>query len=266
MRCQPLAEDEADECRNGSRCRNPGPRALAAEIYEECRGEQGEDDGCGHGQRTGQIEGDTVQLVGSIGAGEAGEAGLTFRLLAERLQSGSGAIHWHVANRQELLDLACETVLAEAGGDVPTTAGDELAAIRVLAVSLFDTLDRHPWVGTHLPRSAGLPCRLRTLERIGRLLRSFGVPTDRQFYVATAIFSYVLGVAAQMTSNARTAAEGRARDEWLTEEATRWAELDRATYPFLHAAAADLRDHDDRDQFTTGLDLLLTGIWAEPAD
>ncbi|WP_373426545.1 hypothetical protein [Microbacterium trichothecenolyticum] len=34
------------------------------------------------------------------------------------------------------------------------------------------------------------------------------------------------------------------------------------TYPFLNAAVANLRDHDDRDQFLTGLDLLLAGIRA----
>ena len=194
---------------------------------------------------------------------EWGERGLTFRALAERLHSGSGAIHWHVAHRQELLDLACDAVLTEAESAVPATAGDELDAIRDLATSLFDALDRHPWIGAHLPRSADLPSRLRALDRIGGLLGSFGVATHRQFYVATAIFTYVLGVAAQMTRNAQTAAPGRTRDEWLADQSTQWSRLDPATYPFLHLVAGDLREHDDREQFTTGLDLLLTGVRAE---
>ncbi|SER92485.1 Tetracyclin repressor, C-terminal all-alpha domain [Propionibacterium cyclohexanicum] len=189
---------------------------------------------------------------------EAGSPGLTFRTLAERLHSGSGAIHWHVANRQELLDLACDAVLAES--DIPAGAGDELDAIRDLALSLFDTLDRHPWIGAHLPHSPGLSSRLRALDRIGGLLRSFGVPADRQFYVATAIFTYVLGVAAQMSRNAQIAAQGKTQDEWLTEQSQRWAQLDPDAYPFLRTAAPDLREHDDREQFATGLDLLLTGI------
>ncbi|MFT4306766.1 MAG: TetR/AcrR family transcriptional regulator C-terminal domain-containing protein [Microbacterium sp.] len=196
---------------------------------------------------------------------ESGEPGLTFRLLAERLRSGSGAIHWHVANRDELLDFACDAILAEVETAAAPKAGDELDAIRMLALSLFDTLDRHPWIGAHLPGSPGLPNKLRVLDRIGGLLRSFGVPAARQFSVATAIFTYVLGVAAQMTRNAQAAAPERTRDEWLAEQSTRWAELAPETYPFLHAAAPKLREHDDREQFTTGLDLLLTGIRAEHA-
>ncbi|MDM4761712.1 TetR/AcrR family transcriptional regulator C-terminal domain-containing protein [Galbitalea sp. SE-J8] len=191
---------------------------------------------------------------------ESGERGLTFRALAGRLESGSGAIHWHVTNRDELLDLACDAMLAEPAESVPAHAGDELDAIRVLALSLFDTLDRHPWIGSHLPTRPTLPSTLRVLDRIGGLLRSFGVPADDQFYFATAILTYVLGVAAQMTRDAQSAALTHTRDEWLAEQSARWTGLDPLAYPFLHAAAADLREHDDRDQFVAGLDLLVTGI------
>jgi hypothetical protein len=60
--------------------------------------------------------------------------------------------------------------------------------------------------------------------------------------------------------NAQYASITHTRDEWLTEQSERWVGLDPVAYPFLHAAAADLREHDDRDQFIAGLDLLLTGI------
>lgn len=191
----------------------------------------------------------------------SGESGLTFRVLADRLHSGSGAIYWHVANRNQLLDLACDAILAPVESEAPQLSkGDELDAIRTLALSLFDTLDRHPWIGIHLPSSPGLPSALRLLERIGESVRSFGVPAERQFYVATAVFTYVLAVAAQMTRNAQTAGAAHTQDEWLAEQATQWAQLDPQTHPFLHGAAADLRDHDDREQFIVGLDLLLAGI------
>jgi hypothetical protein len=50
------------------------------------------------------------------------------------------------------------------------------------------------------------------------------------------------------------------RDAFLTPAAERWEELDPAEYPFLTRAATDLRGHDDREQFVTGLDLLLNGL------
>ncbi|MGO4431012.1 TetR family transcriptional regulator, partial [Streptomyces sp. MCAF7] len=44
----------------------------------------------------------------------AGEGGLTFRALTERLATGPGAIYWHVANKGELLDAATDAVVATA--------------------------------------------------------------------------------------------------------------------------------------------------------
>lgn len=193
---------------------------------------------------------------------ESCESGLTFRVLADRLHTGAGAIYWHVAGRSDLLDLACDAVLADPAAVPPPPDLDEIDAIRAIALALFDVLDRHPWVGAHLPSSPGLPSTLRVLDRIGGLLRSSGVPTERQFYTATAILTYVLGVAAQITRNAQAMAPDRPRDEWLAEQSKRWAQLDPAEYPFLRRVMADVRDHDDREQFTVGLDLLLAGVRA----
>jgi len=196
---------------------------------------------------------------------ESGETGLTFRVLSERLRSGSGAIYWHISNRNELLDLACEQVLAKVTMANDQKPSRELEAIRSIALSLFDTLDRHPWVGARLPESPGLHGILRVLDQIGRLLDSYGVPAERRFSVATAIVTYVMGVAAQMAHNAQSATPGQTQDEWLMEQSKRWEELDAEKYPFLHATASDFRHHDDRRQFTVGLDLILRGIQGEVA-
>src|SRR3984957_395731 len=49
-----------------------------------------------------------------------GESALTFRALAGRLATGSGAIYWHVANKNDLLAAAAGGVIArvmtEGGG------------------------------------------------------------------------------------------------------------------------------------------------------
>lgn len=65
-----------------------------------------------------------------------------------------------------------------------------------------------------------------------------------------------LGVGQQWT-DLRPGAVGT---DFLTQTAERWEKLDPADYPFLTRTTTDLRDHDDRDQFTTGLDLLLDGL------
>jgi hypothetical protein len=39
-----------------------------------------------------------------------------------------------------------------------------------------------------------------------------------------------------------------------------WANLDPDEYPFTRNVAGQLRDHDDREQFLAGIDLILAGI------
>jgi hypothetical protein len=50
------------------------------------------------------------------------------------------------------------------------------------------------------------------------------------------------------------------RSAFLTVVAARWAQLDPAEHPFMRQVATQLPEHDDREQFLAGIDLILTGI------
>lgn len=193
---------------------------------------------------------------------ERGERGFTLRLLAERLNTGAGALYWHVANKDELVALAADHVLGHALAAAPRPGGgaDAAAGLRVLAVTVFDALDRHPWAASHVTAPATLPHTLRLFDRIGTLVERAGLPAERQFAVCTAVFYYITGVSAQIIAPGIAVGATTGRDAFLARTAERWRELDPAEYPFLTRATAALRDHDDRDQFTTGLDLLLNGL------
>ncbi|MEU8379641.1 TetR/AcrR family transcriptional regulator C-terminal domain-containing protein [Streptosporangium sp. NPDC048865] len=198
---------------------------------------------------------------------EHGERGLTFRLLAERLNTGPGALYWHVASKDELVALAADQVLGHAlAAPVPETdttgAAGAGTGLRALAVAVFDALDRHPWAASHVTAPATLTNALRLLDRIGALVVRTGLPAGRHFAVSTAIFNYVTGVSAQIIAPGVISGGSTDRDAFLARTAERWERLDPGDYPFLTRVTADLRDHDDRDQFTTGLDLLLDGLSA----
>lgn len=190
-----------------------------------------------------------------------GESGLTFRTLASRLATGSGAIYWHVADKNELLAAATDYVIARAMTDV---AGDmePRAAVRAIARGVFDTIDAHPWVGAELSREPWRPAMLRIFEGIGGRLPLLGVPAAEQFTVASALLNYILGVAGQNAANARLARDMDRMDRaaFLGAVAARWAQLDPAEYPFLRRTAAQLGAHDDREEFLAGIDLILGGI------
>lgn len=93
-----------------------------------------------------------------------------------------------------------------------------------------------------------------------RRLQALGVPQDAQFDAASALVSYILGVAGQNAANARLHAREADRSAFLATVAARWAQLDPAEYPFVRQVARQLPEHDDREQFLAGIDLFLAGI------
>lgn len=188
-----------------------------------------------------------------------GESALTFRALTARLATGSGAIYWHVANKDELLTAAADHVIAQVMTEVVNGA-EPRDAIRAIALGLFDAIDAHPWVGAQLPREPGRFGMLQIFEGVGRRLQALGVPAPAQFNATSALVNYILGVAGQNAANARLAPPGTDRSVFLAAIAAEWAQLDPAEYPFVREVATQLREHDDRDQFLAGIDLVLAGI------
>ncbi|PRG98828.1 TetR/AcrR family transcriptional regulator [Burkholderia gladioli] len=190
----------------------------------------------------------------------AGESGLTFRALSQRLATGPGAIYWHVDNKHDLLSAACDAILAGAMAP-PSRRVSPKTEIRALALSLFDTIDAHPWIGSALNRVPGQLPMVRMLERIGQQVRALEVPERALWSTVHALLSYILGVSAQNAANARIAQElDVERASFLDEIATAWSELDPETFPFTRSLVNQMRTHDDREDFLAGIDLILAGI------
>jgi AcrR family transcriptional regulator len=188
-----------------------------------------------------------------------GETALTFRALAARLATGSGAIYWHVASKNDLLTAATDDVIARVMTEVASSAEPQ-EAIRAIALGAFDAIDAHPWVGTQLSREPWQPAILQILEGVGGQLQALGVPGRAQFDCASALVNYILGLAGQYAAGARLIPRETDRTAFLATVAARWAQLDPAEYPFVHQVAAQLPGHDDREQFLAGINLILTGI------
>lgn len=188
-----------------------------------------------------------------------GERALTVRALAAHLATGSGAIYWHVADKNELLAEATNAVIARVMSEVAGGAKPR-EAIRAVALGVFDAIDIHPWVGAQLFREPWRPATLEIIESIGGRLQALGVPQSAQFDSASALVHYILGVAGQNAANARMHTPGIDRSAFLASVAAQWTALDPAKYPFVRQMAAQLRDHNDRAQFLAGVDLILAGI------
>ena len=196
-----------------------------------------------------------------------GENALTFRALSARLATGAGAIYHHVASKDALLMAATNGVISRVMAGVDRDVGggvdggvEPRAAIRALALGMFDAIDAHPWVGTELSREPWQFASLAILEGFGEQVVALGVPARARFDCASALLNYVLGLAGQYAAGARLLAGVTDRATFLATVADRWAQLDPVEYPFVRQVAAQLPGYDDREQFLAGIDLILTGI------
>lgn len=188
-----------------------------------------------------------------------GESALTFRALAARLATGSGAIYWHLADKGELLAAAADHVVARVATGLATGATPQ-DALRALALGLFDAIEARPWLGGQLARDPWQHAVLRILEGVGGQVQALGLPRPAQFNAATTLMSFILGLAGQYARGAGLFTREMDRTAFLGAVAARWQALDPAEHPFVREVAKDLPGHDDREQFLAGINLILAGI------
>lgn len=188
-----------------------------------------------------------------------GEAGLTFRTLATRLETGHGAIQWHFSTKGELITAAAEVAVTRALFEAGPGAGAR-EAIRAVALAVYDVIEAHPWVGDQLSRPPWGTAMLKIFERLGRQVAALGVPADAQFTAASALLIHIVGAGRQEAINSRSPQAQTDRQEFLDDLAARWGQLDADEYAFTRTMAGQLRSHDDRAEFLAGVDLVLAGI------
>ena len=195
---------------------------------------------------------------------ETGTQGLTIRALATRLGGGPASVYWYVSGRDELLDLAADSVLAgvlDAVADVG--GGDPIGDLRAIAVTLFDAIVDRPWLGAYAMRDTGRQVHsLRLYEKLGEQVMRLGLTPRQSFHATSAVVGFVIGTAADMGQEppAAVASGEMDRAEYLAEATAEWRALDAADFPFIHHIVDEFAVHDDRDQFRAGLDLLLAGL------
>jgi len=195
---------------------------------------------------------------------EAGEPGLTFRALAERLGGGVGSIYWYISSKDELLDRAADHVLGDVLTAVePVGGGDPVENIRTMAVTLFDAIVDRPWLGAYVMRDTGVqPNALAIYEKIGQQVMRLDLTPVQQFHAISAVVGFVLGIAADMGQEAPEAVRtGQAdRADLFAQIVHQWRGLDPRRFPFVHHIVEEFAVHDDAVQFRAGLDLLLAGL------
>lgn len=233
---------------NNSRTSASSPEATAEKARARTR-------------RTDSLSPERIIAAATEILDERGEAALTFRTLAARLNTGPGAIYWHVANKDDVLNAAADAIMAQAL-DLPPMSEATYTQIMTIALRVYDAVDQHPWIASQLTRDPWRLTAARVLEAIGSRLSNLAIPPADQLDLASILVNYIFGASIQNASHSVGVPQGFDRTSYLTAAADHWAKLDEEHYPFLHQIMPHLADHDDRTQFSLGLDLLLHGTLA----
>jgi AcrR family transcriptional regulator len=219
-----------------------------------------------------QIVTQAIQLLD----GEGIEA-LSMRKLAARLDVGATSLYWHVANRDELIELVVDEVYGELDLPDAAVAGTRIdvaewrAATRRYAHSIRATVLRHPWVVSvveYLVTSYLGPNLTRVTERLLALFEAAGFEQLREAERAVSILSsYVLGVAtAEAAWRNWMARHGQTEQEWMSA-AKAVADTTTEGYERVKKVVAEYATFDYADpqkamdeDFDYGLDVMLDGL------
>ncbi|MDX6259087.1 MAG: hypothetical protein QOH84_775 [Kribbellaceae bacterium] len=161
-----------------------------------------------------QIVGEALKLLDADGL----EA-LSMRKLGTALGAVATAVYWHVATKDELIELVVDHVYAEI--EVPEVAKPDewRQAATEFAHSFRGMILRHPWMGSTLA-DVGItylgPNMLRMSDRMLALYETAGFELREANLASTAVLAYVLGIAATEASTlSKVKRSGLPAEEWM---------------------------------------------------
>ncbi len=142
-----------------------------------------------------QIVRAAIELLDAEGA-----EGLSMRRLGAKLGSGATSLYWHVAHKDELLELAVDEVFGEIYvpevGDTSWRTGAS-----ILADGMRATLLRHPWVLGQLGMRPNLgPNAMRMGERTVALLTAAGFRGPEIAHVSSLLIAQAIGSATTVSA------------------------------------------------------------------
>ncbi|MEV5826468.1 TetR/AcrR family transcriptional regulator C-terminal domain-containing protein [Spirillospora sp. NPDC052242] len=207
-----------------------------------------------------QIVDAALELLDAEGLG-----GLSMRRLGTRLNAGATSVYWHVANKDELLELALDRVMAEV--TVPPPDGEDgwRASAAGYARSLRTMIHRHPWTVTLFGVRPMLgPNATRVMdEAIGAFAAAGFAGLDLE-YAWSLVVDYVIGAAGGEAGWQANQA-GASPADWIGALGP-YLERVGAERPLLASHVRDVWANETGDvlegRFAFGLACVLDGIEA----
>ena len=180
-----------------------------------------------------------------------GVDGLTMRRLADRLGSGVMSLYWHVDNKEDVFDLALDSVLEYREPPQMAESQDWRGEVVHMLEDWRTGMLRHPWSASLLPRRALGPGILSRLELLSKTLSSAGVADANLNVAIWSLWNYVMGATITRTSFDLSDDDRAAAQQRLALLSGRYPTIERSRL---------LLDDDWLGAFRKGLDFLLDGL------
>jgi AcrR family transcriptional regulator len=212
-----------------------------------------------------------VRAAINVADAEGADA-ISMRRIAREVSAGTMSLYWHVASKEELLDLMIDAVMSEQ--QAPEPSGDWRADLGTLARNARSTFHQHLWVMEFMVgRPPAGPKALQNLERALGALDGLGLDKATAMNIVLTVTTYALGAVLREVQEANG-------DRYLEQRFAGVTDQERATmtrefvariratgrYPHMTAlieAGIDPDAAHTRDaRFEFGLDCLLDGIAA----
>jgi AcrR family transcriptional regulator len=159
-------------------------------LHEHVREQQ--DRGHAAPRRGRSLSRDEIVRAAIKVADAEGSAAISMRRIARELNAGAMSLYWHVASKDELLDLMLDAVEGEFHFLEPT--GDWRTDLRAIAVTHREVLHRHQWLMDFIGGRPPLgPNTLRNLEGALAVIDTLRLETSTALNVLGTVNTYVIG-------------------------------------------------------------------------
>jgi AcrR family transcriptional regulator len=192
---------------------------------------------------------------------------LTMRRLAQELDTGPASLYVYVANRDELWTLLFDAAIAAVETE-PTEPGRWREQLHGLAARIVHVMaEEYPGIArlamTHIPSGENA---MRITESMLSLLRAGGVSEQSAAYAADLLSTYVNAIAYEHSMYRMVHEDPEHELHEVAQIAERFAALSPERYPTLAALGPRLTYGDGEERFALGLDVLVNGLLATPAE
>lgn len=180
-----------------------------------------------------------------------GVAGLTMRKLADRIGSGVMSLYWHVSNKEDVFDLALDSVLKYRGHPKTNEFQDWREEIVHVLEDWRACMLRHPWSALLLPRRMLGPNTLSRLELLSKTLSKAGVADAHLNVAIWSLWNNVMGATITQASFNVSDTDRAAAQQHLASLSEHYPTIGRTKL---------LLDDDWDGVFRNGLHFLLDGF------